>query len=62
MKTCYRTLLHAAADRPGHFPNGPDVVAYIVAAGADVNTAPDLAAWLRARAAKHGNELHTRKT
>jgi uncharacterized protein len=34
---CYRTLLHAATDWPGHFPHGPDVVARIVAAGADVN-------------------------
>jgi uncharacterized protein len=34
---CYRTLLHAATDWPGHFPNGPDVVACLVAAGADVN-------------------------
>jgi uncharacterized protein len=34
---CYRTLLHAATDWPGHFPNGPDVVARLVAAGADVN-------------------------
>jgi uncharacterized protein len=33
----YRTLLHAATDWPGHFPNGPDVVARLVAAGADVN-------------------------
>jgi ankyrin repeat protein len=34
---CYRTLLHAATDWPGHFPNGPAVVARLVAAGADVN-------------------------
>jgi uncharacterized protein len=34
---CYRTLLHAATDWPGHFPNGCDVVARLVAAGADVN-------------------------
>src|SRR5580704_15088714 len=32
-----RTLLHIAADWPGHFPNGPAIVAAIVAAGADVN-------------------------
>jgi ankyrin repeat protein len=32
-----RTLLHVAADWPGHFPNGPAVVAALVAAGADVN-------------------------
>jgi ankyrin repeat protein len=34
---CYRTLLHAATDWPGHFPNGPAVVQRLVAAGADVN-------------------------
>jgi len=34
---CYRTLLHAATDWPGHFPNGPSVVERLVAAGADVN-------------------------
>jgi hypothetical protein len=34
---CYRTLLHAATDWPGHFPNGPAVVVRLVAAGADVN-------------------------
>ncbi len=33
----YRTLLHAATDWPGHFPNGPAVVERLVAAGADVN-------------------------
>ncbi|NGO12634.1 ankyrin repeat domain-containing protein [Streptomyces sp. HC44] len=32
-----RTLLHIAADWPGHFPNGPAVVAMLVAAGADPN-------------------------
>ncbi|WP_406341197.1 ankyrin repeat domain-containing protein [Streptomyces sp. NBC_00648] len=31
-----RTLLHVATDWPGHFPNGPVVVAALVAAGADV--------------------------
>jgi uncharacterized protein len=34
---CYRTLLHAATDWPGHFPNGPAVVQRLVSAGADVN-------------------------
>lgn len=32
-----RTLLHVATDWPGHFPNGPAVVAALVQAGADVN-------------------------
>jgi ankyrin repeat protein len=32
-----RTLLHAATDWPGHFPNGPAVVAELVRAGADVD-------------------------
>jgi uncharacterized protein len=32
-----RTLLHIASDWPGHFPNGPQTVATLVAAGADVN-------------------------
>lgn len=32
-----RTLLHVAADWPGHFPNGPQTVAALVAAGADVD-------------------------
>jgi uncharacterized protein len=34
---CYRTLLHAATDWPGHFRNGPAVVERLVVAGADVN-------------------------
>ena len=34
---CHRTLLHAATDWPGHFPNGPAVVERLIAAGADVN-------------------------
>jgi len=32
-----RTLLHAATDWPGHFPNGPATVAALLAVGADVN-------------------------
>jgi uncharacterized protein len=32
-----RTLLHVATDWPGHYPNGPAVVATLVDAGADVN-------------------------
>jgi ankyrin repeat protein len=31
--------LHVATDWPGHFPNGPAVVAALVEAGADVNAA-----------------------
>jgi ankyrin repeat protein len=34
-----RTLLHVAADWPGHFPNGPQTVATLIAAGADVDAA-----------------------
>lgn len=34
---CSRTLLHAATDWPGNYPNGPAVVARLVQAGADVN-------------------------
>ena len=32
-----RSLLHVAADWPGHFPNGAQTVATLAAAGADVN-------------------------
>ncbi len=32
-----RTLLHVATDWPGHFPNGPAVVAMLAGAGADVD-------------------------
>jgi len=32
-----RTLLHVAADWPGHFPNGAATVAALIARGADVN-------------------------
>jgi uncharacterized protein len=32
-----RTLMHVVTDWPGHFPNGPSIVAALVAAGADVN-------------------------
>jgi ankyrin repeat protein len=32
-----RTLLHVAADWPGHFPNGPEIVGVLIAAGAEVN-------------------------
>ncbi|MFE7215889.1 ankyrin repeat domain-containing protein [Streptomyces sp. NPDC057611] len=33
-----RTALHAVADWPGYFPNGPQIVRLLVAAGADPNT------------------------
>jgi ankyrin repeat protein len=32
-----RTLLHVATDWPGHYHNGPQIIATLVAAGADVN-------------------------
>jgi ankyrin repeat protein len=32
-----RTLLHVAADWPGHFPNGAQIVTTLIAAGTDVN-------------------------
>src|SRR5438552_3920589 len=32
-----RTLLHVAADWPGHFPNGAKTVATLIAGGSDVN-------------------------
>jgi uncharacterized protein len=32
-----RTLVHIVADWPGHFPNGAQTVAILMAAGADVN-------------------------
>jgi len=32
-----RSLLHVATDWPGHYPNGPEIVKTLVAAGADVN-------------------------
>jgi uncharacterized protein len=39
-----RTLLHHAADWPGHFPNGAAVVTALIAAGADPN-APGTGRW-----------------
>jgi hypothetical protein len=36
-KNVSRTLLHVAADWPGHFPNGARTVAVLIAAGADPN-------------------------
>jgi uncharacterized protein len=34
-----RTPLHVATDWPGYFPDGPAVVALLIAAGADPNVA-----------------------
>jgi len=34
-----RTLLHVVTDWPGFFPNGPEITAHLLAAGADVNAA-----------------------
>jgi len=36
-----RTLLHVVADWPGHFPNGAESVAVLIAAGADPNSRAD---------------------
>jgi hypothetical protein len=36
-ETMSRTLLHAATDWPGHYPNVGDVIGLLVRAGADVN-------------------------
>jgi Ankyrin repeat len=36
-KNTSRTLLHVAADWPGHFPNGARTVAVLIAAGTDPN-------------------------
>jgi ankyrin repeat protein len=38
-KGATRTLLHAVTDWPGYFPNGPEIVRLLIAAGADPNTA-----------------------
>ena len=37
-----RTLLHVAADWPGHFPNGAQTIALLVRYGADVNARVEL--------------------
>ena len=34
---CSRTMLHVAADFPGHLPNGAAIVTTLIEAGADVN-------------------------
>ena len=36
-----RTLLHVVADWPGHYPNGPSIVATLIAEGAAVNAGRD---------------------
>ena len=36
-----RSLLHIATDWPGHFPNGPEVVRTLVAAGSHVTLAAE---------------------
>src|SRR5215470_4640450 len=38
-KGATRTLLHVVTDWPGHFPNGPAVVAALIGAGCDPNIA-----------------------
>lgn len=48
-----RTLLHVAADWPGHFANGAQTVAILIAAGADVD-----AAVLHARTGAAETALH----
>jgi hypothetical protein len=47
-----RTLLHIAADWPGHFPNGAPAVALLVASGADVD-APVLGVATHSETALH---------
>src|SRR5262245_18781533 len=37
-----RTTLHVVTDWPGYFPNGPQVVRILLAAGADPDTRPDM--------------------
>lgn len=53
-KRVRRTLLHIAADWPGHFPNGPITVAMLIDGGAD----PDVAAMIPGREAVAETPLH----
>jgi uncharacterized protein len=39
LREASRTLLHVAADWPGHFPNGAATVSALISCGADVNAA-----------------------
>jgi hypothetical protein len=53
-----RSALHVVADWPGYFPNGPEIVRVLTAAGADPNFRPPgtrrstLIDWLRAQGAQ----------
>jgi uncharacterized protein len=49
-----RTLLHYVADWPGHFPNAPQIVAILAAAGADLNAQVEGGVRGSAETALHG--------
>jgi hypothetical protein len=68
------TLLHVAADWPGHFPNGSTTIARLIEAGAAVNgyddltpldtarrsNADQLAEWIVARGGRSAAEISDR--